>query len=66
MVFSALRIIFLENLISVTWNNVSELIQQIKDHPHPNKNSSYGIEGGVRMPCFGGPYAIFSVEIPSL
>ena len=40
------------------------LINKLKTTPTPNKNGSYGIKGGVRMPYFGGPYAIFSVEIP--
>ena len=47
------------------WENLPPTIndQQIKDNPTPNKNCSYGIKGGVRMPYFGGPYALFSVEI---
>ena len=27
-------------------------------------SDAYGIKRGVRVPYFGGPYAIFSVEIP--
>ena len=37
---------------------------KLKTTPTPNKNGSYGIKWGVRMPYFGGPYAIFSVELP--
>ena len=39
-------------------------INKSKTTPIPNKNGSYGIKWGVRMPYFGGLYAIFSVEIP--
>ena len=38
-------------------------VNKLKTTPTPNKNGSYGIKGGVHMPYFGGPYAIFSVEI---
>ena len=41
-----------------------EVFNKLKTTPTPNKNDSYGIKGGVRMPNFWGPYAVFSVEIP--
>ena len=40
------------------------LFNQLKTTPTPNKNGSYGIKGGVRMPYFWAPHAVFSVEIP--
>ena len=43
---------------------IHQAINKLKTTPTPNKNGSYGIRWGVRMPYFGGPYAIISVEIP--
>ena len=34
-------------------------VNKLKITPTPNKNGSYGIKGGVRMPYFRGPYATF-------
>ena len=59
--------IVLDSLYHFSASFPRENINKLQTKPTPNKNGSYGIKrGGVCMPHFWGPYAIFSVEIPRI